>query len=62
LHHPFQVPLPTGATIDSLVTYLGIPDALIAAVALNREAAELHTPLHDGDKVDLFPPVAGGRT
>lgn len=30
------------------------------AVAVNREYAQLHTPLQDGDEVALLPPVSGG--
>jgi MoaE-MoaD fusion protein len=38
--------------------FAGLPDRPV--VAVNREYAELHAPLSDGDELALLPPVAGG--
>ena len=29
-------------------------------VAVNQDMAEISTPVHDGDEVEIFPPVTGG--
>lgn len=59
-HHPFSLTLPAGTTIAGLAAHLGIPDGYVNAAALNGEAADVETVLHDGDVVGLFPPSAGG--
>lgn len=59
-HHPFAFALPDGATVESLLTALLIPDGLVHAAAVNGAAVELAASLGDGDGVSLFPPSAGG--
>ena len=59
-HTPFQITLPMTATVDDLSCRLGIPDGLASAAAVNDAAVETDHPLHDGDRVSLFPPSAGG--
>jgi len=59
-HAPFTTPLASPASVDTLLTRLGIPDGLASAAAVNDEAVETDHPLHDGDRVSLFPPSAGG--
>lgn len=59
-HHPFESTVPGDPTVESLVAALGIPDGLVHAAAVNGEAVELSAPLRDGDRVNLFPPSAGG--
>jgi sulfur carrier protein ThiS len=59
-HHPFPVTLPDGATLETLLAQLGIPDGQINAAAVNDEAVELTAVLGEGDRVSLFPPSAGG--
>lgn len=59
-HRPFTVVVPADATVATLVANLHIPVELVAGVAVNGETAVLATPLHEGDQVRLFPPVAGG--
>ena len=64
---------PTGAKIDQFeinvddaamarhaAEFFGIPARRVHAVFVNGEEASLETPVHDGDHVRLFPPVAGG--
>jgi len=58
--------LPAGATIEAAVAQL-LRDhpALNGAVAricyaVNRDYADIRTPLRDGDDLALIPPVSGG--
>lgn len=59
-HAPFAAVLPAPATIDTLLSWLRIPEGLASAVAVNDEAVESGHALSDGDRVSLFPPAAGG--
>jgi molybdopterin converting factor small subunit len=59
-HHPFSVTLPDPATVETLLSQLGIPDGAINAAAVNDQAVELSAALTQGDRVSLFPPSAGG--
>ena len=60
------VELPESSTVADLLALLqsrdtdDLPLWKHIAVAVNREYAQLHTPLHDGDEVALLPPVSGG--
>lgn len=60
-HQPFAVVAPAGANVRDLIRQLAINEALVHAVAVNGETAELDTLLADGDEVRLFPPSAGGE-
>ena len=61
------VELPAGSSVEDLLIQLkaqaasDLPIWKAMAVAVNRDYAELATPLHDGDEVALLPPVSGGR-
>ena len=61
---PFEVDLPTGATVQALAAHLGdtlgLPVAIVKSAFVNNQAATLATVLNDGDQVGLFPPVVGG--
>lgn len=59
-HHPFEIDLPPGVTVDVLTQRLGIPDGYVSAAAVNDEAVESSAVLTEGDRVSLFPPSAGG--
>ena len=59
-HTPCAVALPPAATVETLLAHLRIPDGLASAAAVNDAAVETDHPLHDGDRVSLFPPSAGG--
>ncbi|MCP4357041.1 MAG: MoaD/ThiS family protein [Chloroflexi bacterium] len=61
-HHAFTLTVEEGITGTDLATQLGIPDGLVNAAAVNGEATELNTTLHEGDKVSFFPPSAGGNS
>ena len=59
-HHPFTVELSVGATVVELVQQLGIPKGTLNGAAVNGTAGDLTVALKDGDKINLFPPTAGG--
>jgi sulfur carrier protein ThiS len=55
----------SGRGLDAfgLIEHLGIPfeaDEGSIVVALNDEVVDLRAPIRDGDKVTIFPPLAGG--
>jgi molybdopterin synthase sulfur carrier subunit len=55
-----------GATVRDLVAaiHAELPqlalDSRVYHVAVNEEYTKLDAPLHDGDRVGIFPPVSGG--
>jgi molybdopterin converting factor small subunit len=53
--------LPDGATIADLTRSLGIPPSLDRVLLLNGVNVEADARLRQGDLVDIFPPLAGGR-
>ena len=52
--------VPTGTTVGQLVQRLGIPDAVPLLAMVNNGVCKTDHILADGDKLNLFPPVAGG--
>ncbi len=52
--------LPEGTTVGDLLKRLGIPEGTIKIVFVNGVHAKPQTVLHDGDRLGVFPPVAGG--
>lgn len=52
--------LPGQATVREAVAALGLPEAYVALASVNRKRARLDSPLQDGDRLTLFPPVVGG--
>ena len=54
--------LPDGATIADVTRRLGIPATLECVVLVNGANADGSAQLHDGVVVDIFPPLAGGRS
>ncbi len=57
---PLEVELPEGSTLADLVAYLGLPGKLVKTIFVNGRAQELDYHLEPGDRVGLFPPIAGG--
>ncbi len=58
-----QVELPEGATVLTLIEALGIPFEIsegMIGIALNDEVSHHEVRLRDGDRVSLFPALAGG--
>ncbi len=52
--------LEDGATVESLLAGLEIPDREVWIVSLNGTKAPLSSRLCDGDRVGIFPPLGGG--
>lgn len=56
----FEYALPEGATVQTLVRELNLPEELAGVIVLNDCIADFPDPLHEGDRVTLIPPIAGG--
>ena len=48
-----------GATVGELIARLGLPDGPRVVFVKGRHAAD-DQPLSDGDRLAIFPPIAGG--
>jgi sulfur carrier protein ThiS len=57
--HPRTLELSEEATVADLVTQLGLPDEPRIVFVNGRHAEEAKL-LRDGDRLAIFPPVAGG--
>ena len=53
-------PVAPDETVRSLIDKLGIPVIDVTIVFVNNLRSPLETPISDGDRVGLFPPVGGG--
>ena len=51
--------LPEGATINDVIAQLGLPDQPRIVFVDGRHAPE-DAVLHEGERLAIFPPVAGG--
>jgi sulfur carrier protein ThiS len=56
----FEITLDEPAVVRHAVEHFGIPPKSVHAAFLNDELIGLDTPLHEGDRLRLFPPVVGG--
>jgi len=56
----FELELAPGETAGKLLEFLNIPPATEKVVLVNGRQAKEETRLSDGDRVTLFPPMAGG--
>ena len=54
------VELPEGATLEDLLTHLGIDGQVKLVTVNNKPETDRQRVLHDGDAVQVFPPVVGG--
>ena len=57
--HPRAFDLAEGTTIAEVITSLGLPDEP-RVIFVNSRHADEATVLHEGDRLAIFPPVAGG--
>ena len=58
---PETVLLPDDACISDLIAHLGIdPETVHLVMVDGRIEHDRSSPLHDGSRVALFPPVGGG--
>ncbi len=56
----FECTLPDGATVQTLVRELNVPEEMAGVIVLNGRNADFDDPLHEGDRVILIPPLSGG--
>jgi sulfur carrier protein ThiS len=49
-----------GTTIGELLESLNVPADVVKLIFLNGTHASTERVLHDGDRLGVFPPVAGG--
>lgn len=57
---PLSMDLKDGSRVSYLLEHLGIPSDTPRVVLVNGRPAETDAVLQEGDRVVLFPPVAGG--
>ena len=55
-----ELDLPAGTVAGDIGNHLGLAPGLITMVAVNGRRVESDQPLRNGDRITLFPPVAGG--
>lgn len=56
----FQVEARPGLTVADVVTEAGIQGHELYVVVINGHGAKPDSPLADGDRLGLFPPMSGG--
>ncbi len=56
----FEYTLPEGATVQTLISRLELPEELAGVIIVNDVNGDFTDALHDGDRVILIPPLAGG--
>lgn len=57
--HSRTFDLPEGTTIAEVVEMIGLPDEP-RVIFVNSKHAQESAELHEGDRLAIFPPVAGG--
>ena len=55
-----KIELADGTTVLDFLERIGIPPSEVAVVLVNGRHAKLDQPLHDGETIAIFPPIAGG--
>ncbi len=56
-----QVEIETGTVIRALLMHLGVPDTHVWMCAINDAVVDNVAELHEGDVLEVFEPVGGGR-
>lgn len=56
----FAYEMPDGTTVADLIRKLGVPEELASVLVIGEDAVEPAQTLHEGDRVIVIPPVAGG--
>ena len=54
------IPYAEGITIADIIRQEEIPDLEVGIIIVNNGAAQRSTRVRQGDRIDLFPPIAGG--
>jgi len=49
-----------GDTVEQVLRRVGVPAERTRIIFVNNRAATLSQPLHDGDRVGVFPALGGG--
>lgn len=57
---PFMIELPEGSTIKDVINHLGIVNNEAKQAFVRHKSRPDDFQLQDGDRVAIFPPVAGG--
>ncbi len=60
-HETAAMEVAPDTTIFRLLAQLGVPDSDVWMSAVNDAVVDQTTVLHDGDLVEIFEPVGGGR-
>ena len=56
----FEHTLADGATVQTLVRDLHVPEEMASVIVVNGGSADFDDPLSEGDRVIFIPPLAGG--
>ena len=57
---PLTLQMPEGARLADLLARVGVPEDEVKTAFVNNRRRDEDYRLRDGDRVALFPPVAGG--
>lgn len=57
---PFEVDLPEGASLSTLIEQIHVPAETVKIAFVNGIVQEPEFALSEGDDVGIFPPVGGG--
>jgi molybdopterin synthase sulfur carrier subunit len=60
LGEALRLEVPAGSTLGEVIGQLGIPDGVPLVAMVNSTVRNQHYVLSEGDRLNLFPPVAGG--
>ena len=58
--NPLVMDVEDGACVKDIIQKLKIPVDSVKLIFINGVHAKVDTPLKDGDRLGLFPPVGGG--
>jgi len=56
----FPFTLEDGSDVRRLISDLGLPEALVGSVTVNRKRCPLERTLEEGDAVAIVPAISGG--
>ncbi len=56
-----QMEIDPDTTIHTLLSRLGVPDTEVWMSAINDNVVDESSVLHEGDRLEVFEPVGGGR-
>jgi molybdopterin synthase sulfur carrier subunit len=56
----FQMEARPGLTVRAVLAHEAVPEAAVHIIMVNGMHGGLDSPLRDGDRLGVFPPVGGG--